>query len=93
MDQDFYFSTVRFGGFDKKEVLERLYDLVKDYDEQSEELKQEKSGEEIAAQIPLETATPAEPVMTFAFRLVIGISFLPKKMSCRWRQDKHNCSG
>ena len=42
MDQDFYFSTVRFGGFDKKEVLERLKDLVEDYEEQIEELKQEK---------------------------------------------------
>ena len=38
MDQDFYFSTVRFGGFDKKEVLERLKDLVEDYEEQIEEL-------------------------------------------------------
>ena len=42
MNQDFYFSTVRFGGFDKKEVLERLKDLVEDYEEQIEELKQEK---------------------------------------------------
>ena len=44
MDQDFYFSTVRFGGFDKKEVLERLKDLVEDYEEQIEELK--KAAEE-----------------------------------------------
>ena len=42
MNQDFYFSTVRFGGFDKKEVLERLKDLVEDYEEQVAELKQEK---------------------------------------------------
>ena len=42
MNQDFYFSTVRFGGFDKKEVLERLKDLVEDYEEQIAELIQEK---------------------------------------------------
>ena len=41
MNQDFYFSTVRFGGFDKKEVLECLKDLVEDYEEQITELKQE----------------------------------------------------
>ena len=41
MNQDFYFSTVRFGGFDKEEVLVRLKELVEDYEEQLETLKKE----------------------------------------------------
>ncbi len=44
MNQEFYFSTVRFGGFDKTEVLERLKELVEDYEDQLDELKKEKDA-------------------------------------------------
>ena len=42
MSQEFYFNTVRFGGFDKTEVLERLKELVEDYEDQLDEAKKEK---------------------------------------------------
>lgn len=42
MSQEFYFNTVRFGGFDKTEVLERLKELVEDYEDQLSECKKEK---------------------------------------------------
>ena len=44
MNQEFYFSTVRFGGFDKTEVLERLKELVEDYEDQLDDLKKEKDA-------------------------------------------------
>ena len=43
MNQDYYFSTVRFGGFDKEEVYQRLRELVADYEDQLKELKDEKN--------------------------------------------------
>lgn len=43
MNQEFYFSTVRFGGFDKEEVYLRLKELVEDYENQLEDLKNEKN--------------------------------------------------
>ena len=42
MNQDYYFSTVRFGGFDKEEVYQRLKELVTDYEEQIKQLQNEK---------------------------------------------------
>lgn len=44
MSQEFYFNTVRFGGFDKTEVLERLKELVEDYEDQLDEIKKEKEA-------------------------------------------------
>lgn len=44
MNQEFYFNTVRFGGFDKTEVLERLKELVEDYEDQLDEMKKEKES-------------------------------------------------
>lgn len=40
MSNDFYFSTVKFGGFDKEEVLYKLRELVVEYDAEIHDYKE-----------------------------------------------------